>query len=71
MFQPAEGYVPNEETALKIPEAIWLPVYGDEIYNSQPFKARLVNEAWIVEGTLKTTMVGVPYIEISKKDCRT
>jgi hypothetical protein len=68
--QPVEGYVVNEETAIKIAEAVWLPVYGYKIYSEQPFKAQLANDVWTVKGTLKTSLGGVLYIEISKKDCR-
>jgi hypothetical protein len=65
------GYVPNAETAIKIAEAIWLPIYGDNIYNNGPFKATLKNnQIWIVEGTLHTDKGGVPYAEIQKKDCK-
>lgn len=66
-----DGYVPNAETAIKVAEAIWLPIYGDKIYNSKPFKATLRNnEVWIVEGTLHTQKGGVPYAEIQKSDCK-
>ena|ERR1035437_9051999 len=66
-----DGYVPNKETAVKIAEAIWLPIYGDKIYNYKPFIAELKNDSvWIVQGTLKTGKGGVPYIEIQKTDCK-
>jgi hypothetical protein len=64
-------YVPDAETAIKIAEAIWLPIYGEKIYENKPFIAKLKNSnVWIVEGTLKDTKGGVPYIEIQKKDCK-
>lgn len=65
-------YVPNEETAIKIAEAIWYPIYGSKIENSKPYKAHMKdNTVWIVEGTLpKGIKGGVPYIEINKEDCR-
>jgi len=64
-------YVPDKETAIKIAEAVWLPLYGDKIYNYKPFVARLINKkTWIVEGTLHEAKGGVPYIEIQKKDCK-
>lgn len=70
-YIPREGYVPNKETAIKIAEAIWLPIYGNKIYNSKPFRAKLVNGTiWIVEGTLHAEKGGVPYVEIQKKDCK-
>jgi hypothetical protein len=67
-----DGYVPNKETAIKIAEAIWLPIYGNEIYNCKPFVAELRNDSiWVVQGTLKTGLYGgVPYIEIQKADCK-
>src|ERR1700694_3852686 len=64
-------YVPNAETAIKIAEAVWLPIYGEKIYENKPFKAKLKNSnVWIVQGTLKNDLGGVPYIEIQKKDCK-
>ena len=66
-------YVPDKETAIKIAEAIWLPIYGVKIENNKPFIAQLINDnsTWVVEGTLeKGRLGGVPYIEINKKDCR-
>ena len=69
-YKPKDGYVPNQETALKIAEAIWLPVYGEKIYENKPFTARLEKGVWIVEGTVYTTYGGGPHIEIRKEDCR-
>jgi NTF2 fold immunity protein len=67
-----QNYVPDEETAIKIAEAIWLPIYGKGIYENKPFVARLKNsDVWIVEGTLnKGFFGGTPYIEIQKSDCK-
>lgn len=66
------NYVPNEETAIKIAEAIWYPLYGSKIENSKPYTAHMKDSlVWIVEGTLpKGVKGGVPYIEIRKKDCK-
>jgi hypothetical protein len=63
-------YVPDKTTSIKIAEAIWLPIYGEEIYNYKPFISRLKNgKIWIVEGTLaKGNNGGAPYVEIQKKD---
>lgn len=83
-YVPKEGYVPDAETAVKIAEAIWLPIYGKSIYSSKPFMARLSEDrkTWVVTGTLFKpqpdtisgntvirTVGGVPYIEIRKQDC--
>jgi hypothetical protein len=70
-YVPSNGYVPDENTAIKIAEAIWLPLYGKEIYDEEPFKAELRDSLiWIVQGNLKTTRGGVAYIEIQKSDCK-
>ncbi|MFT3739686.1 MAG: NTF2 fold immunity protein [Breznakibacter sp.] len=67
-YIPKSGFVPNDTTAIKIAEAVWLPIYGEKIYNKKPFHARLCNDKWIVEGSLPSGMKGgVPYIEIQKK----
>jgi len=64
--------VPDEATAIRIAEAIWLPKYGSKIYTDLPFKAALKDSTvWIVSGTMPPRMKGgTPYIEIRKRDCR-
>lgn len=65
------GYVPDKTTAIKIAEAIWLPIYGNKIFNNKPFIADLRGDSvWVVQGTLKSGKGGVPYIEIQKSDCK-
>lgn len=62
-------YIPDAKTALKIAEAVWLPIYGEEIYSTQPFNASLRDSVWVVEGSLPKEMDGgVPYIEIRGVD---
>jgi hypothetical protein len=52
-YQPQAGYVPNAETAIKVAEAVLIPVYGEkEIMSERPFKATLNGDVWIVSGTL-------------------
>ncbi len=66
-------YVPDEETAIKIAEAIWLPIYGEEVLESKPFVAKLVGDTvWLVKGTLPEPyeVGGVPHIKIRKVDAR-
>ena len=67
---PVDGRVPNEETAIRIAEAVWLPIYGNDIYNSKPFHAKLIGDSiWVVEGTLpEGHLGGVPYAALQKKD---
>lgn len=66
------SYVPNEETAIKIAEAIWYPIYGKQILDKKPFKAKLIdNKIWRVEGTIGLDEIGgVPIIEIQKSDSK-
>ncbi len=69
--ESVRDYVPDKATAIKIAEAIWVPIYGKKIFNNKPFIAELRNDGvWIVEGTLKSGKGGVPYIEIQKSDCK-
>jgi hypothetical protein len=72
MIKEDESFVPNEETAIKVAEAVWLPIFGNEIYDNRPFVAKLLNSRiWLVQGTtVKTQFGGVPYIEIQKSDCK-
>ncbi|OYU92787.1 MAG: hypothetical protein CFE21_22800 [Bacteroidetes bacterium B1(2017)] len=69
---PKDGYVPNQETAIKIAEAIWTPLFGEKVLYFKPYEVTLKNDSiWVVEGTLKDdSKGGVPYIEINKKDCK-
>ena len=66
------NYVPNEETAIKIAEAIWLPIYGEKIYSQKPYTVSLLKDSiWVVTGTLaENKRGGVAYIEIQKSDCK-
>ena len=48
----SQGFVPDKETAIKIAEAIWLPIYGEAIYDELPFQARLLGDSvWVITGT--------------------
>lgn len=74
-FVPKDGFVPDKETAIRIAEAVWIPIYGeDQINNEKPFKATLRNGVWLVEGSLpegpENSIVagGVAVAEIAKKD---
>jgi len=79
------AYVPDTSTAIKIAEAIWLPIYGQDIYNERPFHATLVGDSvWIVQGSkphsgwdtvnghiiLTVVEGGVLNAEIRKKDSK-
>lgn len=70
-YIPKEGFVPDKETAIKIAEAIWLPIYGEKVLDKKPFHARLKNDSiWVVDGTLPEGYLGgVPHAEINKYSC--
>lgn len=76
--------VPDQETAIKVAEAIWLPIYGKSIYERTPFTAELKDGIWYVTGTLQPPYYeitatgdsilhlakgGVPYIQIASTNC--
>jgi hypothetical protein len=72
-FTPKEGFVPNAETAVKVGEAVLMPVYGEKkILSERPFKATLQGDIWMVEGTLcdgppgATCLGGTAVVKISK-----
>jgi hypothetical protein len=69
---PVDGFVPDKATAMKIAEAVWVPIYGQKVINSEkPFKAQLKDGVWMVEGTLPTgDEGGVALAEIAKSDGR-
>ena len=70
-YTPKLGFVPDDSTAVKIAIAVWLPIYGNDIYKKKPYKVKLQNGVWIIEGTLPADYQGgVPYIEIQRKDGR-
>lgn len=69
--KPKNGLVPDDVIAIRIAEAIWLPIYGAAIYDKKPFTAKLKGNTWVVEGTLPKNMLGgVPIAEISRVDGR-
>jgi len=68
---PKEGFVPDQATAIRIAEAVWIPIYGEaEIAGEKPFNARLQGGIWVVTGTLHADLGGVAHAEISKRDAR-
>jgi hypothetical protein len=67
-----DGYVPDDQTAVKVAEAIFVPMYGEDILKERPFHATLQNDSiWIITGSLNSNSDkgGVVHAEIRKKDC--
>jgi hypothetical protein len=74
---PKEGFVPDQDTAVKIAEAVLTPIYGAEkLSQEKPFVAKLSGSIWLVSGTFHDDTPGaiakggVAIIEISKTDGR-
>jgi hypothetical protein len=75
---PIRACVPDEKTAVRIAEAVLIPVYGEKhIMSERPFTARLQGDRWVVKGSLgtsrKSNLVifgGTAMTEISKQDGR-
>lgn len=69
---PSRGVVPNEITAVKIAEAVFLPIYGEEeVSKYRPYEAVLKDGVWTIFGTLKpSARGGTPSMTIQKSDGR-
>ena len=75
---PTAGYVPDAATAVKIAEAVLIPVYGEQrIASERPFKAKLDGDVWTIDGTLycadgKTGICsgGTARVRLSRNDAR-
>ena len=56
---PSNGYVPDAKTAIRIAEAVWIPIYGEEtLADEKPFVAILEEGVWYVHGTLPVGSLG-------------
>ena len=52
-YKTARGFVPDSATAVKIAEAVLVPVYGEsKVTAERPFHAALKDDVWVVEGAL-------------------
>jgi hypothetical protein len=76
-YVPEEGFVPNEDVAIKIAVAVWEPIYGaDHIATEKPYRATLDKGVWSIRGSLPkakkggTVKGGVAEAKISKADGR-
>ena len=71
-LQPKNRYVPDEQTAIAIAVAVWIPIYGrQQIENEKPYKAKLNNGVWTVTGSLPEGFDGGTAVaEISQEDGR-
>ena len=67
-----KGYVPDESTAKRVAEAIWLPIYGSTVLKEKPYEVKIIGDSvWVVEGSLSSGQVGgTALIEIRAIDCK-
>ena len=67
---PPQGIVPDEETAVKIAEIVFVPIFGtEEVIGFLPYHAQLKDGIWTVYGTLKRgSRGGTPQLTIQKQD---
>jgi hypothetical protein len=72
-YKPADGFVPDEKTAIRVAEAVLMPVYGENhIIDQRPFHGRLAEGVWTISGTLHCPtepycVGGTAVVKISKK----
>jgi hypothetical protein len=67
---PPQGIIPDEVTAVKVAEAMFPPIFGqEEVTKYLPYHAQLKDGVWTVYGTLKPgSRGGTPQMSIQKKD---
>lgn len=59
-LRPAEGFVPDASTAIRIAEAVLIPVYGEKtVTNERPYNAKLVDQEWVVKGSVPKALGAV------------
>jgi hypothetical protein len=71
-FLPDSGFIPDSLTAIKVAEALLIPIYGAKQLRSElPLKAFRSDSNWIVEGSIPRDNVGgVVHIELGRRDGR-
>ncbi|MES2589827.1 MAG: NTF2 fold immunity protein [Bacteroidota bacterium] len=69
-YKPKNGFISSDTVAIEIAIIVLRNIYGNDIYNKQPYKAVLIQDSiWRIIGTLPKKVVGgVPFIEIRKSD---
>ena len=52
-YVPPDGFIPTAQTAIAVAEAVLIPVYGNDQFESErPFKAGLNGNEWVVSGAV-------------------
>ena len=69
---PKAGAVPDEVTAVRVAEAILIPIYGrTTVEGERPFTAKLTGNVWKVTGSLQPGVDGgVAEVWMDRRDGR-
>jgi hypothetical protein len=52
-YVPKDGYIPNAKTAVRVATAVLEPIFGEDVVDRHiPFRAKLSNGNWTVEGVI-------------------
>ena len=63
---PEAGCVPDSETAMRIAEAVWIPLYGEDLVKQQsPLQADLTASVWTVRGSSPLEQAAQPLDRLS------
>ena len=58
-IRPKDGLVLGAETAMRIAEAVWIPIFGhEEVERQRPFQMDLEYSIWVVMGRPKNHRKG-------------
>jgi hypothetical protein len=75
LFDRRGGLVPDEQTAIKIAEAILFPIYGETtIRGEKPYVVKLADGKWTIDGSMpkpksrEIIVGGTFHIVISQRD---
>ena len=75
LFDRPGGLVPDEQTAIKIAEAVLFPIYGEKIIRGEkPYLVKLADGKWTIDGSMPKTkgdeivLGGTFHIVISQRD---
>jgi hypothetical protein len=71
-YHPKAGFVPDETTAVRIAEAVLIPIYGQkQIESERPFSGKREGDVWKVEGDMPhEDFGGVAEVWIDSRDGR-
>ncbi len=75
LFQRPGGLVPDEQTAIRIAEAILFPIYSEKtIRGEKPYIVKLTEGKWTIDGSMPETkdgeaiVGGTFHVVISQRD---